>query len=115
VNAPRRPAAPGITRYAATRGPDGWAVTWLPGRVLSHRQAVAAMRLARAAAAGLAPGDARWPAIDRWAARLGMTGTRAIVQAAGELPDDQASELARSLSERLDREPAPPPRRPHGN
>jgi hypothetical protein len=36
------------TSHTASATPAGWAVTWLPGRVLTHAQAVSAMQIHRA-------------------------------------------------------------------
>ena len=55
---------------------DGWAVTWLPGRVLTRNQAITAMMLAETVA-GDHTGQ-RWPFIESWANELGMTGTDAV-------------------------------------
>ena len=52
--------------------PDGhgWAVTWLPGRVLTRNQAITAMMLAETVA-GHHTGQ-RWPFIESWANELGI-------------------------------------------
>lgn len=41
---------------------DGWALTWLPGRVLTRNQAITAMVLAETVAGGVGDHtDKRWP------------------------------------------------------
>jgi hypothetical protein len=79
-----------VTRHTASRSPDGiWTVTWLPGRVFTHSQAVTAITLAEAAAHLQEEGrttvvDHRhplWPHIDNWAHELGLTGPNALVRA----------------------------------
>ncbi len=63
-----------------------WRVSWLPFRVLTFKQAVAAMELADEA--GAIPADcdpeiydeAFWSRVDAWAAELGLTGPDAVVR-----------------------------------
>jgi hypothetical protein len=58
---------------------DGWAVTWLPGRVLTRNQAITAMVLAETVAGGLGDHtDKRWLFIESWANELGITGADAV-------------------------------------
>lgn len=49
------------TTHAARLAPDGWCVSYLPGRTLSRNAAISAMMLAQATARGLKPGDRLWP------------------------------------------------------
>ena len=52
---------------------DGWAVTWLPGRVLTRNQATTAMVLAETVAGGIDDHtDKRWLFIEGWANELGI-------------------------------------------
>ena len=57
---------------------NGWAVTWLPGRVLTRNQAITAMVLAETVADGVDHTDKRWLFIEGWANELGMTGADAV-------------------------------------
>ena len=67
------------TRHSARADGDGWAVTWLPGRVLTRNQAITAMVLAETVAGGISDHtDKRWLFIEGWANELGMTGTDAV-------------------------------------
>ena len=72
------PAQPEAGGVAGVRGnpaahstrPDGngWAVTWLPGRVLTRNQAITAMVLAETVAGGIGDHtDKRWLFIESWA------------------------------------------------
>ena len=57
----------------------GWAVTWLPGRVLTRNQAITAMMLAETVAGGVGEHiDKRWLFIEGWANEPGMTGADAV-------------------------------------
>lgn len=71
------------TRHTAARTERGWAVTWLPGRVLTQAEAVTAMTIAEHVDAALDPySETRiWPHIDQWAAELGLSGTDAVAEA----------------------------------
>ncbi len=67
------------TPHSARAEGDGWAVTWLPGRVLTRNQATTAMVLAETAADGTGDHtDKRWLFIEGWANELGITGTDAV-------------------------------------
>ena len=88
------------TRHTATCRPGTaeWQVTWLPGRILTQDQAVAAMELAEASwqmPADCGPelyDDQWWSRVDALAAVLGLSG-RAAVSRASEAPeDDQAND-----------------------
>ena len=58
---------------------DGWAVTWLPGRVLTGNQAITAMVLAETVGGGIGDHtDKRWLFLESWANELGMTGADAV-------------------------------------
>lgn len=66
-------------------GPTAWAVTWLPGRLLTRNQAITAMTIAEMVverAHILAdPQSKLWWHIDGWAAELGITGPHAVAEA----------------------------------
>ena len=69
------------TPHRARTDGDGWAVTWLPGRVLTRNQATTAMVLAETVAGGI--GDhtgKRWLFIEGWADELGITGADAVAK-----------------------------------
>ena len=58
---------------------NGWAVTWLPGRVLTRNQAITAMVLAETVAGGIGDHtDKRRLFIEGWADELGITGADAV-------------------------------------
>ena len=65
---------------------DLWAVSWLPGKALTHRQALAAMNIADAA--GRIPPECYpevydgdfWTRVDAWAAVLGLSGPDAVAR-----------------------------------
>jgi hypothetical protein len=81
-----------VTPHAAERAgagdEDGWRVSWLAARLLSARQAEAAMLIAEAACDVDADCDPElydegfWSRLDAWAAQLGMPGPAALAQAA---------------------------------
>lgn len=63
--------------------PNGWKVSWLPGRLLGRNTAITAMTLTDIAG----PDDLHtrqqlWPHIESWAGELGLTATDALAQAA---------------------------------
>lgn len=65
-------------------GEPAWSVTWLPGRVLTHNQAITAMTIAETVAAHADNLADRGPwqlHVDGWAAELGITGPIAIAEA----------------------------------
>lgn len=67
--------------HAARKHPDTgrWSVSWLPGRDLSRRQAVVAMRLADTACSpGMTADSPKWAAVDDWSAELGLSGPDAV-------------------------------------
>ena len=84
-----------VTRHTATRSDDGWTVTWLPRRTLTHSQAVTAMTIAEVIGAHDAIGDPLhsghrlWLHVDQWAAELAMTGPEAVAEASLS-PEDHA-------------------------
>jgi hypothetical protein len=63
----------------------GWAVSWLPGRTLTHSQAVTALTIAEAVvthAGDLADIGSRWHLhIGGWGAELGLSGPEAVAMA----------------------------------
>lgn len=71
------------TRHTAARTADGWAVTWLPGRVLDRNQAVTAMTIAESVDAALDPHTTNrvWPHIGGWADELGLSDVDAVASA----------------------------------
>lgn len=81
------------TRHTAKRTAGGWAVTWLPGRTLTHSQAVTAMTIAEVARThvdDLADSASRWWLhVDQWAAELGISGPCAVAEASLS-PEDHA-------------------------
>jgi hypothetical protein len=74
-------------------GPTAWAVTWLPGRLLTRNQAITAMTIAEVAAAhgyGVADDDSKWRLhVDGWAAELGLSGPQATALASMSPEDIQ--------------------------
>jgi hypothetical protein len=48
-----------VTEHHATRTPEGWVVSWLPGRVLDRSGAITAMTLAEIYATN-PPADSKW-------------------------------------------------------
>jgi hypothetical protein len=86
------------TRHTATAWPvpgepARWTVTWLPGRNLTRDQAQAAMNIAEAVgqvpigAGSEAWTPSLWEHLDSWAAVLGISGPRAIVQVTDPEPE----------------------------
>ena len=72
------------TAHSARQAPsqDGWEVSWLPGQTLDRNTAITAMILADLAGEqDLHQGHRLWPAIQAWAAELGLTGPDAIARA----------------------------------
>jgi hypothetical protein len=58
---------------------NGWEVSWLPGQLLDRNTAITAMTLADTAAEhDLHDGHLLWPAIESWAAELGLTALGAL-------------------------------------
>lgn len=71
------------TPHTATATGEGWEVSWLPGRALTHNQATTAMVIAHTVGGrgvGLSD-DPIWPHLDDWAAELGLSGPDAVVRA----------------------------------
>ena len=67
------------TPHGTRSDADGWAVTWLPGRVLTRNQAITAMVLAETVTGNIGDHtDKRWLFIESWANELGMTGADAV-------------------------------------
>jgi hypothetical protein len=67
------------TLHSTRQAGNGWAVTWLPRRVLTRNQAITAMVPAETVAGGVGDHtDKRWPFIEGWANELGMTGADAV-------------------------------------
>jgi len=65
-----------------------WLVTWMPGRILTWDQAVAAMTIAEEVALQFAdvcatPSDEWWDRLTVLAAPLGLDGEEAVVRASG--------------------------------
>ena len=85
-------------RHSSDR--NGWEVSWLPGQVLDRNSAITAMTLADTAAEhDLDDGHPLWPAIQSWAAEVGLTAHGALSRIS-QPPDsmsagkDSAAELA---------------------
>lgn len=73
------------TPHVAWRRPDAaagerhaWVVSWLPLRLLTKQQALAAMMLAEAVSTGIRPDDQQ--RVESWAHELGFTGPEAIAR-----------------------------------
>jgi hypothetical protein len=63
---------------AAAVDGGGWEASWLPGRILTHGQAVTAMTIAEAVHAGQTrPGGQLHGHLQGWAAELGLTADEA--------------------------------------
>jgi hypothetical protein len=83
-------------------GPTAWAVTWLPGRLLTRNQAITAMTIAEAVAGidftpefNRSPiGLAMWGQIDSWAEELGLPGANAVAFASMTPEDYQDGTVA---------------------
>jgi hypothetical protein len=67
---------------AAADGRGAWVVSWLPQRLLTKEQALAAMMVADTVAKGATPYDQR--DIESWAAELGLTVPEAVARLTGE-------------------------------
>ena len=77
------------TPHSAWQAPNrnSWEVSWLPGQTLDRNTAITAMILADLAGEqDLHQGHRLWPAIQSWAAELGLTGPEALA-AASRPPD----------------------------
>jgi len=75
------------TARPAPGRPHQWEVSWLPGQTLDRNTAITAMILADLAGEqDLHQGHRLWPAIQSWAAELGLTGPEALA-AASRPPD----------------------------
>jgi hypothetical protein len=72
------------TEHTALQAPGNqhlWEVSWLPGRALDRNSAITAMTLAdHASERDMNERHRIWPAIESWAAELGLTGPDAISQ-----------------------------------
>jgi hypothetical protein len=84
-----------LTRHTARAAEGGgWTVSWIPGRTLTHSQAVTALTIAEAVvthADDLADNGSRWWLhVDQWAAELGITGPHAVAEASLS-PEDRES------------------------
>ncbi len=73
------------TRHTARISDDGgWGVTWLPGRALTHSQAITAMTIAevlRVQDDALHRDNPMRLHIENWAAELGISGSHAVAEA----------------------------------
>jgi len=95
------------TAHTARHEPDknGWAVSWLPGRILDRNTAITAMILADTAAeTDVHEGHRLWRHLESWAAELGLTAPEAITQAAQ--PPSNPSREQELPGGQLDREAA---------
>jgi hypothetical protein len=78
------------TKHTAREEGGTWTVTWLPGRVLDHSQAVTAMMIAEKASQGVGlSDDPLWRHLEGMAAELGLSAANAIARAS-ERPEDTA-------------------------
>ncbi|WP_040791416.1 hypothetical protein [Nocardia paucivorans] len=68
-------------------GGDMWVVSWLPGRTLTGRQAMAAMTVAGMVATAGRPIEGDWSPLDDLAHVLGLTGREAAFLVAVENHD----------------------------
>ena len=73
------------TPHVVWRRPDAtagerrvWVVSWLPRRLLTKQQALAAMMLAEAVSTGIRPDDQQ--RVKSWAHELGFTGPEVIAR-----------------------------------
>lgn len=55
------------------RTPDGWAVSWIPGRWLDRNGAITSITIAEFIAEGVTPGHRLWPHVLSWLAEIGLT------------------------------------------
>ncbi len=85
---------------------NGWEVSWLPGQTVDRNAAITAMILADLAGEqDLHQGHRLWPAIQSWAAELGLTGPQAVA-AASQPPPDGVHHDEEHAGGQLDREAA---------
>jgi len=78
------------TAHTARISPDGWQVSWLPGRTLTRNQAVSALMLTQEASRGIEQGDRLWPHVTVWAGELGLLPRDAVALAsASEIEDKE--------------------------
>jgi len=61
-----------VTTHVAVRCPDGWDLSWLPGRLVTRDQATTGMLLAEALACAVDPQDRIWRHVANWMAELGV-------------------------------------------
>lgn len=87
----------GLTKHSVRRDDHSmrWQVSWLPGRLLDHNQAAAAMAIAKiiATTAATTMGDSKdslWRHLDDWAAELGLRCSEAPIHTAAD-PKDRES------------------------
>ena len=93
------------TPHTARQEPNGWEVSWLPGRTLDRNTAITAMILADTTAdEQVREGHRLWPHIQGWAAELGLTGPDAV--AAISQPPGDPSRQREPDGGRLGREAA---------
>lgn len=100
------------TRHTATAWPVPgeptlWSVTWLPGRALTHSQAVTAMTIAEMVVerAGILadPAAKLWWHMYGWADELGLTGPQAVADASLSPEDHEV--MPRVVTTEFDAEP----------
>ncbi|HEY1324519.1 MAG TPA: hypothetical protein VGF32_29945 [Streptosporangiaceae bacterium] len=91
------------TAHTARQAPGSqhlWEVSWLPGRALDRNSAITAMTLAdHVGEPDLNERRRLWPAIESWAAELGLTGPDAI---------NRVSQLGSQRQHDREREPPDP-------
>ena len=71
-----------LTSATAVYQPDAdsgtWAVSWLPGRLLTRNQAITAMTLADVLGQDVPADSGLWPHIGGWAGELGLSTAEAL-------------------------------------
>jgi len=67
------------TEHTASEQDGTWHVSWLPGRTLTHSEAVSAMQIAVTVGGSAEPGDLRFLHVEGWSAELGLAPAEAIM------------------------------------
>ena len=74
------------TAWPVPGEPALWTVSWLPGRNLTHSQAVTAMKIAEMCAGPIEPGSVRWVHVAGWAEELHLAAAEAVRLASAPPP-----------------------------
>lgn len=61
-----------LTEHHAFEGPEGWEVTWFPGRLFDRDSAITAMLLVEIYAEDPPPWDRKWLLVAEWEKELGI-------------------------------------------